>query len=250
MPDTARKKSAPATQPTQPAPSAQPAQTDLFLANLSHELRNPLNAIIGFSEAIMHGYAEGARTKEYVADIHSSAEHMLAMVNDILDLSKSEAGMLELYEEDFDLKPVMERCAQMARPQLTKGVALNISAAEDLRIRGDERLCSQITLNLLSNSAKFTESGEITLTAERAPGGETVIRVKDTGCGVTPAAVDKIWEPFVQDTNPAHRRRRGAGLGLQLVRRFAELHGARADIESVLGEGTCMTVTFPPERAV
>lgn len=249
MPDKTPKPEAPETAQTDgTAETERPA--NMFLANMSHELRNPLNAIIGFSEAILHGYAEGARAREYTQDIHQSAVHMLDLVNDILDLSKAEAGKLDLYEEEFDLADVIERCLTMTRPQMTKGVELKAETAAGLRLRGDERMCSQIILNLLSNSAKFTDEGCVTLTAAKSAGGGIEIKVKDTGAGVSPDALDKIWEPFVQDVNPTHRRRRGAGLGLQLVRRFAELHGAETGIESALGEGSCVTVAFPAARTV
>ena len=225
-----------------------------FLANMSHELRTPLNAIIGFSEIMMSelcGPIENEKYREYNQDIHESAGHLLALINDILDLSKAEAGKLELQEEVVDVGDLVESSVRLIRQRAVCGdVAIETEiAAAALRLRGDERKLKQILLNLLSNAVKFTPPGgrvEVRVACDRA--GSLVIGVRDTGVGIAEADLREALEPFGQAGNHAGQSDQGTGLGLPLAKAMAELHGGSLAIDSVLGVGTTVTVVFPSER--
>ncbi len=227
-----------------------------FLATMSHELRTPLNAIMGFSEIMtseLCGPLENARYREYNKDINESAGHLLALINDILELSKAEAGKLELQEGLVDFGSLVESSIRLIRQQAVCGeVAIETEIAPEiapLRLHGDERKLKQILLNLLSNAVKFTPPGgrvEVRVACDRA--GSLVIGVRDTGIGIAEADLPEVLEPFGQAGNHSDQSDQGTGLGLPLAKAMAELHGGSLTIDSVLGVGTTVTVVFPSER--
>ncbi len=219
-----------------------------FLANMSHELRTPLNAIIGFSEVLRERMFGELNPKqaEYVEDIHASGRHLLSLINDILDLSKVEAGRMELEPAPFDLQMALENALTLVRERAGRhAITLELVADERLgEFVGDERKIRQVLLNLLSNAVKFTpEGGRVTVTAK--PGdGVVEISVGDTGIGIAPEHQEAIFEEFRQVGNHA-RKREGTGLGLTLAKKFVELHGGRIRVESEVGKGSTFTVTLP-----
>jgi len=225
-----------------------------FLAHMSHELRTPLNAIQGLSEMMIRGdlgQLEHPKYLEYSKDINFSAAHLLKLVNDILDLSKIDAGKFELEESDVDLGNVIGDALRIARAwSSTSRVSLKAEAATGTLIaRADERAIKQILLNLLSNAAKFTPAGgEIHIAAKLDDSGNGVITVTDTGDGIASADLGSIIEPFNQLRRPAGLQQEGTGLGLSLVKSMIELHGGTLDIQSFVGLGTTVTVTIPAER--
>ena len=227
-----------------------------FLATVSHELRTPLNAIIGFSEIMMNelcGPLENERYREYNKDIHESAGHLLALINDILELSKAEAGKLELQEGVVDLGSLVESSVRLIRQKAVCGeVAIETEiATAAVRLRGDERKLKQVLLNLLSNAVKFTPPGgrvEVRVACDRA--GSLVIGVRDTGIGIAEADLPEALEPFGQAGNHAGQSDEGTGLGLPLAKAMIELHGGSLTIDSVLGVGTTVTVVIPSERVL
>lgn len=226
-----------------------------FLANMSHELRTPLNAIMGFSEVIkdaLFGPLDG-RYREYAADIHNSGVHLLAVINDILDLSKLEAGKFELREDTLPLDKLMVSSMEMvelrARTnhiQLARDVAPSLPAlqADPLRMR-------QILINLLSNAVKFTpEGGKVTLSARLDDNGDLLLEVVDTGIGMRPSDIAIALEPFRQISSQLNRSYEGTGLGLPLVKRLTELHGGTLMLRSAPNAGTTATVRLPSSRLV
>ncbi|MCH7916142.1 MAG: HAMP domain-containing histidine kinase, partial [Deltaproteobacteria bacterium] len=220
-----------------------------FLANMSHELRTPLNAVIGFSEVLgekMFGELN-EKQNEYVDDIHSSGQHLLSLINDILDLSKVEAGRMELELAKFDLPLTVENAITLVRERATRhGVSLNREIDKGLGdFVGDERKIKQILLNLLSNAVKFTpEGGRIEIKA--IPVDDSVeISVSDTGIGITPEDQATIFEEFRQVGTADAQKHEGTGLGLTLAKKFVELHGGRIWVESEVGKGSTFTFTLP-----
>jgi len=220
-----------------------------FLANMSHELRTPLNAIIGFSE-VLHERMFGElnpKQAEYVQDIHASGRHLLSLINDILDLSKVEAGRMELELAPFNLPAALENALTLVRERAERH-GLRVSLAVDERVGdlvGDERKVKQALLNLLSNAVKFTpEGGRIVVTAQPAD-GFVEIAVADTGIGIAPEDQEAIFEEFRQVGGDYARKREGTGLGLALARRFVELHGGRLWVKSEPGRGSTFTFTLP-----
>jgi signal transduction histidine kinase len=220
-----------------------------FLANMSHELRTPLNAIIGFSE-VLHERMFGElneKQAEYVQDIHASGRHLLSLINDILDLSKIEAGKLELEPSEFDLPNTIEGTLTLVRERAARhGLQIGLSLDQQLGIVvADERKVRQILLNLLSNAVKFTpDGGRIEVRAGVADGAAQ-ISVSDTGIGIAPEDHGAIFEEFRQVGTDQMRKREGTGLGLTLARKFVELHGGRIWVESTLGRGSTFTFTLP-----
>jgi two-component system, NtrC family, sensor kinase len=220
-----------------------------FLANMSHELRTPLNAIIGFSEVLgerMFGELNDKQA-EYIQDILSSGRHLLALINDILDLSKVEAGRMELELSRFDLPAAIGSAVILVRERATRhGLALDVSVDDRLGpFVGDERKIRQVLLNLLSNAVKFTpEGGRVTVRAAPANGG-VEISVSDTGIGIAPEDQEAIFQEFRQVGTDYARKREGTGLGLALARRFVDLHGGRIWVKSRLGEGSTFTFHLP-----
>jgi signal transduction histidine kinase len=223
-----------------------------FLANMSHELRTPLNAIIGFSEVLterMFGDLN-AKQLEYLEDITSSGRHLLALINDILDLSKVEGGHMELHPTLFGLRGVLENGLTMVAERAARdGIALrlDIDMRDDV-IEGDERKIKQVVFNLLSNAVKFTPSGgHVEVTARDDPDGVR-IDVSDDGGGIAPDDQQRIFDTFQQVGNAATGVHEGSGLGLGLARRFVELHGGRLTVESEPGRGSTFTVVLPSRR--
>ena len=219
-----------------------------FLANMSHELRTPLNAIIGFSEVLadeMFG-AINEKQAEYLRDILDSGRHLLSLINDILDLSKIEAGHMELELTDFDLPGAIENALVLVRERANRrGIALQRTIDDRLgTIRADERKVKQVLLNLLSNASKFTpEGGRIDVRAA-VHNDLAQISVADTGIGIAPQDQEAVFEEFRQ-VGPATTNVEGTGLGLALARKFIELHGGRIWVQSQVGVGSTFTFTLP-----
>ena len=220
-----------------------------FLANMSHELRTPLNAIIGFSEVLGERLFGELNEKqaEYTDDILSSGRHLLSLINEILDLSKVEAGRMELELATFDLPLAIDNARTFVRERATKhGINLDVTVDERLGdFIGDERKIKQILLNLLSNAVKFTpEGGRIGINARQAD-GSVEISVSDTGIGISPEDQSKIFEEFRQVGGDYAHKLEGTGLGLTLAKKFVELHGGRIWVESEVGKGSKFTFTLP-----
>ncbi len=239
----------------QQAETANRAKSE-FLANMSHELRTPLNAIIGFSEAMQSGLfgpMPNARYADYVGHICSSGKHLLGIINDILDLSKVEAGRLELYEENVDFAAAAEQCVAFLRD---RALASNLRLATELRaglprLRADARMVRQVVMNLLSNAIKFTpRGGGVVVAAGRETGGNLVLTVSDTGIGIAEPDIAKVLSPFGQIQNSLTRKYSGTGLGLPLAKRLVELHGGTLAIDSIVGRGTTVRVVWPAARVV
>src|ERR1700756_1509827 len=222
-----------------------------FLANMSHELRTPMNAILGFSEVLAEGMFGEINEKqaEYLRDILESGRHLLSLINDILDLSKIEAGRMELELTDFDLPSAIDNALTLVRERAgRRGISLGRAVGDRVAmIRADERKVKQVLLNLLSNAIKFTpEGGRIDVRA--AVNGNTVeVSVADTGVGIAPEDQEKVFEEFRQ-VGTADKKVEGTGLGLALSRKFIELHGGRIWVKSQIGGGSTFTFTLPVRR--
>ncbi len=227
-----------------------------FLAHMSHELRTPLNSIIGFSETMcrqVFGKLGNPKYREYVNDIYRSGSHLLELINEVLDVSKVEAGAMEINEDDVDLAGMMKECAALMKDEAKKvEIKLGVSIPKDFpEFRGDSRRLKQIFLNLLSNAIKFTPAGgRITLDASIEEGGGLKIAVADTGIGIAPDDLSRILLPFEQVEDHLKRTTQGTGLGLALSKSLTELHGGKLSLESKPGVGTTVTLRFPPERAL
>lgn len=227
-----------------------------FLATMSHELRTPLNAIIGFSEMIssqVFGKLGDERYEEYLADIQKSGYLLLHIVNDVLDLSKIEAGRFELDEGEVDLDETLRSCLEIISGRKeSRSLTLRYeSASRPLNLRLDERAIKQVTLNLLSNAVKYNvEGGEVVLAVRLEKDNSIVYSVSDTGIGIAPTDIPKALEPFGQIRQNAHVAHEGTGLGLSLSKQIVELHGGTLELESDLGKGTIATVRLPSERII
>jgi PAS domain S-box-containing protein len=232
-----------------------------FLATVSHELRTPLNALIGFSDIMrnrLFGSLGDSRYEEYAADIHASAEHLLSLINDLLDASKAEAGRLGLAEEEVDPVEVIDAALRLSREQARQcGVGLHEppclepGRAELPRLLADRQRLTQILLNLLSNAIKFTPNGgRVDIDARVDDDGSFVLEVRDTGIGIAEADIPKVMTPFVQADSSLSRRFNGTGLGLPLSKWLAELHGGHLHLDSRLGGGTTATVRLPKARVL
>jgi len=222
-----------------------------FLANMSHELRTPLNAVIGFSEVLSERMFGDLNEKqeEYLKDIHASGQHLLSLINDILDLSKIEAGKMELELSDCDLPMTIDNALMLIRERAARrSIALNTAVDERLgQIRADERKIRQVLLNLLSNAIKFTpEGGRIDVHAVPRD-GMVEVSVTDTGVGIAPEDQEAVFEEFRQ-VGTSDKKVEGTGLGLALSRKFIELHGGKIWVESQVGEGSTFTFTVPVRR--
>jgi signal transduction histidine kinase len=225
-----------------------------FLANMSHELRTPLNCINGFSEMLLaRMFGElNEKQEEFLHDINSSGEHLLALINDVLDLSKIEAGRMDLYLTEFDPGSTLESTVMLVKERAgRRGITLNLSVADELeRWVGDERKVRQVVLNLLSNAIKFTpEGGRIDVRATRE-NGEMVVAVADTGIGIKPEDHERIFEEFQQAGSDYTKKAEGTGLGLALSRKFVELHGGTLGVESAEGKGSTFTFRLPHREEV
>jgi signal transduction histidine kinase len=227
-----------------------------FLANVSHELRTPLNAIIGFSEIIkdqLFGPMGNQRYSEYAIDIHDSGTHLLSLINDILDLSKIEAGKFELQEEAIDLEAATKSCFRIMRDRAEEaGVVLEHRFSSQVpHLKADPRAVKQILLNLLSNSVKFTdEGGRVLVYANTNSEGALVLHVEDTGIGIAEADIAKAMAPFGQVDSSLSRKYEGTGLGLPLTRHLVDLHSGALTLRSDMGQGTQVSIAFPAERVI
>ena len=221
-----------------------------FLANMSHELRTPLNAIIGFSDMIrqeVFGPVGHSRYREYAGHIHSSGQHLVDMISDLLDMSKIEAGKLKLALKPVELGPLIDEAVEMMKLQADQaGVAMTTMLPRDLPApMADRRAVKQIMLNLLSNAIKFTPAQGRVVAGARREGMNVVLEVRDTGVGIPEADLQRIGKPFEQAGDPMRDMHKGTGLGLSLVAALAGLHGGRMRIDSAPGDGTTVTVTLP-----
>jgi signal transduction histidine kinase len=226
---------------------------------MSHELRTPLNAVIGFSEIIKEAMLGDDRIdsyRGYATDIHESGCHLLSLINDILDMSKIEAGKLELVDETVDLADAIETSLRLVRERaLQNGVDLVSDVPEDLpSLTADLRKIKQIAINLLSNAVKFTPAGgRVTVSACVRDDGRMILRVADTGIGIAEDDIETVLAPFGQADAGLNRQYEGTGLGLSLTKALAELHGGTLDIKSRTGEpdrGTTVDVVFPAARVI
>ena len=230
------------------------ASKDRFLANLSHELRTPLNAIIGFSEVLANEAIMPdalARRREYAGIIHASGQHLLSVVNAILDMSKIEAGCFEIDSEALEVAPLIASCCDMVKLKAEQsGLRLERDLAADLpEVIADERAFKQILINLLSNAVKFTPAGGQVRVSARIEGRSLSLEVADTGVGVKQADLPRLGDAFFQAGGKTARNGEGTGLGLSVVRGLVGLHGGAISIASVLGQGTCVKVLLPIEGA-
>lgn len=225
-----------------------------FLARISHEIRTPLTAIIGFSQILKLQHRpnrEKSREQEYAEIIHESSQHLLALVNDLLDLSKIESGGFEINESWVDVSREISSIKTVLGVEADrKGVALDIDVPDEVpALYADAKAIRQILTNLVSNALKFTPSGgRTTIRLLLGDEGDLVLSVADTGAGISSEDRETIWEPFTRSRNPALAQAEGTGLGLYLVKMLAELHGAEVGLESTLGRGTVVNVVFGAER--
>jgi cell cycle sensor histidine kinase DivJ len=231
------------------AESASRAKTQ-FLANMSHELRTPLNAVIGFSEILnreLFGTLGEARYRDYARLIHESGEHLLHMVNDILDMSKIEAGKFKIVKEPFEVGPLVRSCCDLMRhtaEQRSLSLVVDIEPGIP-ELPADKRACKQMLLNVISNAIKFTDPGGWVRVSAKAVGRNVLLSVSDNGIGIAEADLPKLGKPFVQANNSYDRSYDGAGLGLSVVKGLAKLHGGRLELVSALGSGTTASIILP-----
>ena len=223
---------------------------DRLLANVSHELRTPLNAIIGFAEILSDAELaprEPVKQREYAGIINASAAHLLSVVNLILDMSKIEAGEFALEPEAFDLGALIASCCDMLRLKAAAGgVGLDVAAPDEpLEIFADKRACRQILLNVIANAVKFTPTGGRVAISLNAEGELAMIEIRDTGVGIPEESLPRLGEAFFQVRSSYDRMFEGTGLGLSLVRGLVGLHGGALRVESLAGQGTCVTVQLP-----
>jgi signal transduction histidine kinase len=220
----------------------------LFLANMSHELRTPLNAILGYTELILDSiYGDmPPQMCEVLERVQSNGKHLLGLINDVLDLSKIEAGQLTLSLDDYSIKDVVHNVFTVVEPLATeKNLALKVELPNDLpTAHGDERRLTQVLLNIVGNAIKFTDSGEVAIKAAARNGAYT-LSVRDTGPGIDPADQTKIFEEFQQADNSSTKKKGGTGLGLSIARRIVAMHGGRIWVESELGAGSTFFFEVP-----
>jgi signal transduction histidine kinase len=219
-----------------------------FLANMSHELRTPLNAVLGYTELILDGiYGEAPeKIRDVVKRIDRSGRHLLGLINDVLDLSKIEAGQLVLSLSDYSMEEVVQTVfTAMESLAAEKKLALKASLAPNLSAgRGDERRLSQVLLNLVGNAIKFTEAGEVRVEAGRED-SRFLVSVTDTGPGISPEDQQRIFEAFQQVDSSLTRKKGGTGLGLSIAKRIVEMHGGRLWVASIPGQGSTFSFTVP-----
>ena len=227
-----------------------------FFARMSHELRTPLNAIIGFSDVMrseLFGPIKNVKYREYLSHIHLSGNHLLSLINDILDLSKVEAGRFPLNESECDIEEEVLACFSLvsrqsedARVRLSYKIEPNAG-----RLRADRRMFRQILLNLLSNAIDFScEGGQVDVSSRRVNDGGLTVSVRDRGTGIRSTDLDMVLEPFGQSGDKDVRGRRGTGLGLPIAKSLMQRHGGSLSVESLLGSGTTVSAIFPVERCI
>jgi two-component system cell cycle sensor histidine kinase PleC len=224
-----------------------------FLANMSHELRTPLNAIIGFSELMeteLFGPLGSPRYEEYAGDINSSGKYLLGVINDILDMSKIEAGHFSLEREEIDLNPLISETVRVISLQAAeKSISVETHIGDAMTLDADRRAIKQIVINLLSNAVKFTGEGGRILVRARKVAGAMMLSIEDNGCGIPKDALNKLGKPFEQVQNQFSKNHTGSGLGLAISRSLAQLHGGALKIRSREGIGTIVSVRIPARRA-
>jgi two-component system, cell cycle sensor histidine kinase DivJ len=236
------------------AESASRAKTQ-FLANMSHELRTPLNAVIGFSEILnreLFGALGEARYRDYARLIHESGEHLLNVVNDILDMSKIEAGKFKIVKEPFEVASLVKSCCDLMRHTAEqRSLSLIVDVAPGIpELPADKRACKQMLLNVISNAIKFTDPGGWVRVSARVEGESVELVVADNGIGIAEADLPKLGNPFVQANNSYDRSYDGAGLGLSVVKGLARLHGGQLELASTLGQGTTATILLPLDSPI
>jgi cell cycle sensor histidine kinase DivJ len=235
------------------AESASRAKTQI-LANMSHELRTPLNAVIGFSEILnreLFGTLGEARYRDYARLIHESGEHLLNMVNDILDMSKIEAGKFKIVKEPFDVAPLVKSCCDIMRHTAEqRSLSLIVDIEPGIpELTADKRACKQMLLNVISNAIKFTDPGGWVRVSAKVVGPNVALSVADNGIGIAEGDLPKLGNPFVQANNSYDRSYDGAGLGLSVVKGLAKLHGGKLELTSTLGSGTTASILLPLDSA-
>jgi signal transduction histidine kinase len=227
----------------------------MFLANTSHELRTPLNAIIGFSSLIGNLAARGVSAEklvDYSNTITASGEHLLALINDLLDMSKIEAGRFELDEQAVSLSDILDQLIDLVRLQAEQKAirVVRDRAVSGAVVKGDPKALRQILLNLISNAVKFTnQGGKVTVSIQPVAGGALNILVADTGVGIAPDALERVFQPFERVRTVAAKTE-GTGLGLSIARGLISLHGGNIVLESSIGKGTTAIVTIPASRVI
>ncbi|WP_395017009.1 sensor histidine kinase [Dongia sp.] len=227
-----------------------------FLAGMSHELRTPLNAIIGFSEVMqleLQGPIGNAAYRDYAVIIHESGQHLLGIINDILDVAKIEAGRMELHEEVVDVAEVVADSVRLLSDRASRaGIKIKTTLPSGLpRLMADRGKIRQVLLNLLGNSIKFTgKDGTITVSARVSSVGKFLLTVADTGVGIPEDALESVMEAFVQCGDALTRSHHGSGLGLPLCKALTEMHCGCLTLESEVGKGTCVTISLPPQRVL
>ncbi len=226
-----------------------------FLAAISHELRTPLNAIIGFAEMLTAqalGPIGNERYRRYAQDISDSGAHLLAMINDILELSRMDADQATLHDEEFAPADVVAEALRMVEPQAeAAGLSLSTGIAPNLpRLNADRRLVRQVLVNLLANAVRFTPEGGTVSVHGFSRGAELCLEVRDTGIGIAPEDIPRALERFSQVDNRLSRKYDGAGLGLPMAKQFMELHGGTLELASKPGAGTQVCIAFPPARLI
>ncbi len=225
-----------------------------FLASMSHELRTPLNAILGFSEVMMRemaGPLGAPQYRGYSADINESGRHLLDVINDILDISKIEAGRVELVIDEIEPRTLAEKALRLVKDRAEQvHISLHLEAEPDLPVlHGDERLVKQAVLNLLANAVKFTQpGGDVELRLQQDPDGSLVFAVRDNGIGIDEPDFERVLTPFGQVESALTRNHQGTGLGLPLAKSFVELHGGELELSSTVGKGTTVRLRFPADR--
>jgi len=226
-----------------------------FLANVSHELRTPLNAVIGFADMMIQGYvgALSGKQRDYVQDILSSAQRLLALIADILDLSKAEAGKFELREDVADFTKIVRQASHDIRAAaMQAGVKLSTGlSAEPIIMKADPLRLRQVVDNILSNAIKFTEAGGlVTLSLARIDSGDVRLKISDTGIGISEDDIPRVFMAFQQAESHLARRHVGTGLGLPMVKSLIELHGGKVTLDSRVGHGTTVTIDLPADRCL
>jgi len=224
-----------------------------FLANMSHELRTPLNAIIGFSDFMRGKPLTPSAHKQYASHIHEAGTHLLQIVTDVLDLSRVDAGKMELSEDIVQIEPIVRASILIVSQRAAKhAIKLCVSISDSIPpIKADQVRLKQILINLLSNAVKFTPcNGEVHVSVNQSPKGDVVFIVRDNGIGIAPEDIASIQQPFVQLDDVATKRYEGTGLGVPLALAMAKLHGGSLIFESRLGIGTTVTVTLPADRVL